>query len=136
MPRQSVEARAAAFWRQGRVLPEPPEYLPDRARSLWASIVSCKPPDWFDEGNYPLLAMYCDLAATAEALTAQRDALPVLHREAARLRRQHLATVAAMCTLAVKLRLTPQQAIHRRSGLLSEPGSRGLGSPLLRGRGS
>src|SRR5688572_20736312 len=98
MPRQSVEARAAEFWRKGRVMPDAPEYLSDKAKSLWKDIVSCKAAGWFDEGNYPLLAMFCDLAATAEELAAERAALPVLHREAARLGRRHLATVAAMVT--------------------------------------
>ena len=135
MPRKSVEAIAAEIWRKGRVLPEPPEHLSDRAKSSWKAIVSCKPPDWFDEGNYPLLGQFCDLIATAEALAAQRNALPVLHREAARLRRQHLATVLAMTTVAVKLRLSVQNTIDRKSRVLDEPGW-GSDNPLLRGRGS
>ena len=135
MPRQSVEARAAAFWRQGRVLPDAPEYLSDKAKSLWKDIVSCKPPGWFDEGNLPLLGQYCDLITTAEALAAQRNALLVPHREAARLRRQHLATVLAMTTVAVKLRLSVQNTIDRKSRVLDEPGW-GSDNPLLRGRGS
>jgi hypothetical protein len=122
MPRQSVEARAAAFWRKGIVLPDAPEYLSDKAKSLWKDIVSCKPPDWFDEGNLPLLAMFVDLVTTAEELSAQRAALPVLHREAARVRRQHLATLLAATTLAVKLRLTVQNTIDRKSGMLNERG--------------
>jgi hypothetical protein len=133
MPRQSVEARAAEVWRKGRVLPDALKYLPDKAKSLWKDIVSCKAPGWFDEGNYPLLAALCDLVVTAEELAVQRAAVPVLHREAARLRRQHLATVAVVVTLAVKLRLTPQQSIHRRSGMLNEPGW--VDNPLLKGRG-
>jgi phage terminase small subunit len=132
MPRQSVEARAAEFWRKGRTLPDAPEYLSDKAKSLWKVIVSCKPPGWFDEGNYPLLAMYCDLVAEAEELSAQRNSLPVMHREAARLRRAHLATVGVMTMLAVKLRLTPQQSIHRRAGMLNERGS--PRHPLLGGK--
>ena len=135
MPRQSVEARAAAFWRQSKVFLEPPDYLSDKAKSLWKNIVSCKPPGWFDEGSFPLLGMYCDLVTTAEELAIQRGAVPVLHREAARLGRRHLATVLAMTTLATKLRLTPQQSINRKSGMLNEPGW-GPDDPLLGGRGS
>jgi hypothetical protein len=135
MPRQSVEARAAEFWRKGRVMPGAPEYLSDKAKSLWKAIVSCKPPGWFDEGNYPLLAMFVDQAAMAEELAIQRDAVPVLDREAARLERRHLKAVHTMLSLAVRLRLTPQQSIHRRSGMLDEPGW-GPDDPLLRGRGS
>ena len=135
MPRQSVEARAAEFWRKGRTLPDAPEYLSDKAKSLWKAIVSCKVPGWFDEGNYPLLAMYVDLVATAEELVIQRDALSALDRERARLARQHLKVALTMCTLAVKLRLTPQQSIHRRSGMLDEPGW-GPDDRLLRGRSS
>jgi hypothetical protein len=133
MPRQSVEARAAEFWRKGRVIPKAPEYLSDKAKSLWKDIVSCKPPGWFNEGNYPLLAMFCDLVVTAEELAVQRDAVPVMDREAARLERRWCKTVAVMLSLAVRLRLTPQQAIHRRSGMLDEPGW-GPDDPLLRGR--
>jgi hypothetical protein len=135
MPRQSVEARAAEFWRKGRVIPKEPEYLSDKAKSLWKAIVSCKPPGWFDDGNLPLLAMFVDLAVTAEELSVQRDAVPVLHREAARLERRWHKTVATMAMLAVKLRLTPQQAIHRRSGMLDEPGW-GPDDRLFRGRDS
>jgi hypothetical protein len=132
MPRQSIEARAAAAWRKGRVLPDAPKHLSDKAKLLWVNIVSSKPPDWFDEGNYPLLAMYCDLATTAEELSAARSALPVQHREAARLRRAHLATATVMCTLAVKLRLSVQNTIDRRSGILNERGS--PRHPLLGGK--
>jgi hypothetical protein len=113
-------------------LPDAPEYLSDKAKSLWKDIVSCKPPDWFDEGNLPLLGQYCDLVTTAEKLSAQREALPVMHRETVRLRRQHLATVLAATTVAVKLRLTVQNTVDRKSGLLTEAG---WGSDsLLRGR--
>jgi hypothetical protein len=115
-------------------LPDAPEYLSDKAKSLWKNVVSCKPPGWFDEGNYPLLAMFCDLVATAEELAAQRGALKPLDREAARLGRRHLATALAATTLGVKLRLTVQNTIDRRSGRLDETGW--ADNPLLRGRGS
>jgi hypothetical protein len=135
MPRQSMEARAAEFWRKGRVMPKAPEYLSDKAKLLWKDVVSCKPSGWFDEGNLPLLGMFCDMVVIAEELAVQRDAVPVLHREAARLERRWIKAVLTMCTLAVKLRLTPQANIHRKSGMLSEPGW-GPEDRLFRGRGS
>jgi hypothetical protein len=132
MPRQSVEARAAAAWRAGKVMPEPPMYLSDEAKSLWVGIVSSKPADWFDAGSFPLLAMFCGMAVRAKELAIQRSAVPVLDREAARLERRWHKAVAVMLNLATKCRLTPQNRIDRRSGMLTEGGWGG--DPLLRGR--
>jgi hypothetical protein len=113
-------------------LPEHPKYLSSEAKSLWVDIVSSKPPDWFDAGSYPLLGMYVDLVVVAKELAIQRSAVPVLDREAARLESRWLKTVAVTLNLAVKLRLTPQAKIDRRSGMLNETGlSR---SSLLAGR--
>jgi hypothetical protein len=136
MPRMSAEDRAAVKWRAGRDLPTPPKYLPLAARHLWADIVSSKPAGWFDAGNLPLLAQYCSITAMARMLTIGRNALPddpQHDRQAARLERRILKTTATMCSLASRLRLTPQSTIDRHSRMLSERGT--PRNPLLGGRG-
>jgi phage terminase small subunit len=135
MPRMSAEERAAAKWRAGENLPKPPKYLPLEARHLWVDIVSSKPAGWFDPGNLPLLAQYCSVTAMARMLTLERNALPIdpqHDRQAARLERRILKTTATMCSLASRLRLTPQSTIDRHSRMLSERGT--PRNPLLGGR--
>jgi hypothetical protein len=80
MPHQSVEARTAAVWRSKprKSLPQPPEHLSQEARKLWARILASKPSDWFDEGNLPILAQYCDLVAEQAKMVLHRNELDVL----------------------------------------------------------
>jgi hypothetical protein len=94
-------------------------------------VLACKPADWFDEGSLPLLVQYCDLVAEQAKLVLRRDELDVLKPVGvterteliqARLAvnraiREHAATSAI---LAAKLRLTVQNTIDRRSGVLTE----------------
>ena len=135
MPRQSVEARAAAAWRTGRVTPEPPSYLSARGKSLWLDILASKPPDWFDAGSLPLLAMYVVAIEIAEDLAVRRSGLPSTPENdklAARLERRHQRAIVAMVQLATKCRLSVQAAVDRRSRMLDERGS--PPHPLLSGR--
>jgi hypothetical protein len=134
MPRKSVEAMAAAAWRQDRVLPEPTKYLPDKPKSLWLDVVSSKAPDMFDAGSYPLLAAFCTAAWIAEGLAERIAVLPVNDREAPRLERRWHKAVASMISLGTKCRLTVQGSVDRRSGMLTERWSRD--NSLLRGRDS
>jgi hypothetical protein len=126
MPRQSIEARAAAVWRAGAVMPEPPKYLSKRDKSLWVDIVSSRPPDWFDPSSRQLLAMYAvvvgmgiDLAAKIAASRSKPEA----ERQVARLEARYLRVATTAALLMVRLRLTPQARIDRKSGMLSERGS-------------
>src|SRR5688572_7422434 len=121
MPRQSVEARAAAAWRTGRVTPEPPSYLSARGKSLWLDVLASKPPDWFDAGSLPLLSMYVVAIEIAEDLVVRRSGLPSTpenDRLAARLERRHQRAIVAMVQLATKCRLSVQAAVDRRSRML------------------
>jgi hypothetical protein len=133
MPRQSVEAKAGAKFRArpSNTLPEPPEHLSQEARKLWDRILASKPADWFEEGNLPILAQYCDLVAEQAKLVLQRNELEQLkpanlldRTEVLRARldvnrsvREH---ALASTTLAVKLRLTVQNTIDRKAGILTE----------------
>jgi hypothetical protein len=80
MPRQSVESRAGAAWRAKTAtsLPESPEHLTPEARKLWARILASKPSDWFEEGNPPILAQYCDLIAEQAKMALHRNVLDQL----------------------------------------------------------
>jgi hypothetical protein len=81
MPRQSVEAKSGAQWRAKarNTVHQPPEHLSEEARRLWARVVASKPADWFEEGNLPILAQYCDLVAEQAHLVLRRNELNVLN---------------------------------------------------------
>ena len=135
MPRQSVEGKAGAAWRARsqpvKVVHEPPEHLSDDARRLWAKILASRPADWFEEGSLPLLAQYCDLVAEQAKLVQQRNELvrlkpvDIMDRTAivtarSRLGKSIIEHSAQCSSLALKLRLTVQNTIDRRSGVLDE----------------
>jgi phage terminase small subunit len=133
MPRQSVEAKAGARFRARpkNALPQPPEHLSQEARGIWARVLSVKPADWFDEGNLPILAQYCDLVAEQAKMVLRRDELdqlkPIGVTERTELIQARLAVnrairehAATSAILAAKLRLTVQNTIDRRSGVLTE----------------
>jgi hypothetical protein len=133
MPRQSVEARAGAAWRSKHEKPIPysTKHLSPEARKLWGRILASKPADWFDEGNPPILAQYCDLVAEQADLVLRRNELystkPVDSVERSALIRAKCEVnktireyALASTTLAVKLRLNVQNTIDRRSGVLDE----------------
>src|SRR5687768_5955275 len=77
MPRQSVESKAGAAWRAAAKSPciDPPSYLDKAAKSLWVSIVSSKPADWFDAGSYALLVEYCQITARHKKLVQELNEL-------------------------------------------------------------
>jgi hypothetical protein len=77
MARQSVEAKAAAAWRAAATTPsiDLPSYLDKAAKSLWVSIVSSKPADWFDQGSYALLVEYCQITARHKSLSENSNPL-------------------------------------------------------------
>ena len=133
MPRQSVESRAGAAWRSKarKSLPQPPEHLSQEARKLWARILASKPSDWFEEGNLPILAQYYDLVAEQAKMVLHRNELDVLKpigvtertelvQARINMNRAIRDHALAGTTLAVKLRLTVQNTIDRKSGILDE----------------
>jgi hypothetical protein len=133
MPRQSVEAKAGARFRARpqNTLPEPPEHLSQEARKLWVRILTSKPSDWFDEGNLPILAQYCDLVAEQAKMVLQRNELDQLKPfgvvERTELIQARIAqnraireTAATAAILAAKLRLTVQNVISSKSRILDE----------------
>jgi hypothetical protein len=150
MPRQSVESRSAAAWRTNllkcKSLQEPPEDLSDDARKLWAKVLASKSADWFDDGSLPILAQYCDLLAEHTKLVREPNALnqlkpvDILDRTAlsnARIRINKLIIdhMQASATRAVKLRLSVQNTIDRKSGMLDEKQPEATAvNPLLAGR--
>jgi hypothetical protein len=94
-------------------------------------VSSTKPADWFDEGSLPLLAQYCDLVAGQAKMVLQRNELnqlkPVdgldrseLIRARVEINRSIREYAATSTTLATKLRLTVQNTIDRRAGVLNE----------------
>jgi hypothetical protein len=114
-----------------RALPQPPEHLSDAAVKIWARVLSSKPANWFDEGSLPLLAQYCDLVAEQAEMVLRRRGLdqlkPVDGLERSELLKARVAInqsirgyAATSTTLATKLRLTVQNTIDRRSGILDE----------------
>ena len=104
MPRKSPEARAAATIVSKR--PAPPSCLSPTAAKLWREIVQARPPEHFDAGSQPLLQSY---VAVLDHVSRAEVGTPA-----------HARMVKLAVTLAVKLRLTVQQNVHRRAGELDE----------------
>lgn len=117
MPRISVEARAAAAHRAGSRHPKPPGHLKGRARVLWREIVASKPLDYFDPANQGLLARFCALSSYAEWLEVRLADDPT-----AALADELRKTSAVTGVLAVRMRLTVQATVDRKSGQLDEKG--------------
>src|SRR5262249_31124700 len=99
--------------------PEPPDGMPEDEAEVWQTIVGAMPPGWFGPQNRDLLKRYCHVVCGAEA-TAQR----VRRISAARMTDENLRTwsrlssiglreTTAMCSLATKLRLTPQGSVRK-----------------------
>jgi len=134
MPRQSPEARAASLFLPGAQAPEPPADLAPAEAQLWLAIVQAKPAGWFDAGSLHLLTLYVRTAVLAARVAAAAAAADdVTSPASGRLCRRLVALNTSAVGLASRLRLTVQASVHRRSGMLSEPGA-GAPAPLLGGR--
>lgn len=124
MPRISAEARSAAVYRAGGKASAPPSELSDGAKKLWRSIVSCKPVSWFDGGSLPILARYCEAMAQAERIEDELRRLVDVTDPVYLKLTQALISLNANCTtMAVKLRLSVQNNIDRKSRKLDEIGT-------------
>jgi len=134
MPRQSPEARSAAAFLTGVQAPEPPADLLPGEVKLWVEIVQSKPAGWFDAGSLLLLELYAYTAIQAARVAAAlSDVGDIGSPVAGRLCRRLVALNNSTVGLASRLRLTVQATVHRKSGMLSEPGA-GETDPLLGGR--
>jgi hypothetical protein len=95
--------------------PVPPVGLSDMESSLWRSITSTKPPEWWDAGSIPLLVEYCRLKTSVDLMA---DEVSVFDPEWLKtddgLRRyKELSAIRDKCQgrmtqLAMKMRLTQQ----------------------------
>jgi hypothetical protein len=105
--------------------------LDKAAKSLWVSIVSSKPADWFDPGSYALLAEYCQITARHKKLAQELEELDrqkptdplerqLLRNAVGELEDRILKHARTSGSLAARLRLAVQNTIDRRSGILTE----------------
>jgi len=102
--------------------------------TLWVQIVQSKPSGWFDAGSLHLLTLYAYTAIQAGRVAAAASAVDDVSSPAAgRLCRRLVALNVSAVGLASRLRLAVRASVHRRSGMLSEPGA-GAPDPLLGGR--
>jgi hypothetical protein len=90
--------------------PQPPRNLTASQARIWRNVTATKQIGAFDAGSFPVLAAYCVLVATWEALR-DPDAEAISLRELMQLTGQ-------ITRLATALRLTPQarydpQTAHR-----------------------
>ena len=136
MPRASAEDRAARARRAGGRRPPPPPYLSEGAAATWRQILAAKPLGWFDEGNLPLLALYCSTVERARVVSARVAATDVAEKGAHGLEMRLLGLNASCMTLVSKLRLTVQASVNRHSRMLDErgPGEAVASDPLLGGK--
>lgn len=133
MPRTSADERAASFYRAGRKSAPPPRVLSTRAKWIWRSIVAAKPIDWFDAGNFGLLADHCETQARLEEVWARLRRYPVGSREGRALLVDLRTLRGNYLRSAQSLRLTVQYQIDRRSTMAGETQPAHAGDDLVGG---
>ena len=122
MPRHSAEERSAAAWRVRAGHPDAPGYLSREAKKLWRSIIEARPPDYFQPGSLQLLEQFC------ETMVSQRVAMADMARMRESGDPDALALAVRMVkdlsgivnATAVKLRISVQTEVDRKSGKLEE----------------
>ena len=134
MPRHSSEERSAAVWRARAKHPAPPSYLSRDAKKLWRQIVEARPVDYFQPGSQQLLEQFC------ETMVAQRAALGEMARSTAEPDALALSVktmkdlAAVLNSTALKLRISIQAEVNRKSGKLDEKEPAGAKSDLIGGK--
>lgn len=136
MPRASAEERAARAFRVGGKRPPAPAHLSTDAAATWRQIIAVKPLGWFDAGSLPLLELYCLTLERAHLVATRVAATDVSDKNAHGLEIRLMGLNASCATLATKLRLSVQAAVHRHSRMLDErgPGEGAAADPLLGGK--
>jgi phage terminase small subunit len=115
-----AEERSAGLWRAASKHPAAPRYLSRDARNLWKQIVEARPADYFQPGSQQLLEQFC------ETMVSQRVALAEMAQAGNDPDRLALAvkTMKNLATVinstAIKLRISIQAEVDRKSGKLDE----------------
>lgn len=134
MPRHSVEERSAGLWRAGSEHPMPPAYLSKDAKKLWKEIVGARPADYFQPGSLQLLEQFCE-TMISQRVTLGEMAQAVGDPERLALAVRTMKDLAAVVNAtAVKLRISVQTEVDRKSGKLDEKTPDSAKSSLLGGR--
>jgi hypothetical protein len=112
---------------------QPPCPLTVEQSKVWASIVACKPTGWFDAGSLPLVLAYCRDTVEADRVAAKIDAFEAdwLDSDEGLKRYERLSKLQAalhknLCSLSVKLRLSP--SAHKRADGAEVEARRGRGN--------
>lgn len=136
MTRMSAVGRAATAVRRGGKVPSPPPELNDEAAAIWKKVVADKPLGWFDAGSLPLLSVYCSTLARVHAVQALLDVTPPEDKGAYALEIRLMSLAGSCGGMAMKLRLSVQQTVERKSKMRKEkgPGEQAASDPLLGGR--
>lgn len=120
MARMSAEGRSAAAFRAGGRSPPVPDGFDELSAKLWRDIVKTKPIGWFDAGSLSLLALYCRTMSSALRASERLAATAVDAPEFSYIRKQVVALNTTCTSLAVKLRLSVQNNVDRKSRMLDE----------------
>lgn len=114
MGRKSPDAMAAALYRSGTDVPQPPTDLRGAARTYWQQLVTTKPPDHWTGASLLLLDRLCRTAATATYVQRRFESNPA-SADAIRLIQVLVQLNTSCSNLAMKLRLTPQTVTSARA---------------------
>ena len=136
MPRLSAEARSADLHRVGGNPPPVPADLSAEAAVVWREVTQAKPADWFDGAALGLLRQFCRTMARAERVATEVEARAVAddEKETKVLERRLVALNGSCTTLATKLRISVQNRIDRKSGVIDEKGDADADPYLAAGR--
>jgi len=123
MARKSAAAKSVTPVLQRPVkLPDPPRHLTASQADIWRMVVASRAGDLIAPEAYPVLVEYCRAVTASNLLAAEIDQFdPEWSREDDGLRRwdkllgMQDRLAAKICSLATKLRLTPQSRVHRET---------------------
>ena len=133
MPRHSAEERSAASWRADGKHPVPPGYLSREAKKLWREIVGARPADYFQPGSLQLLEQFCE-TMVAQRVALENMAAVARDPDALALAVKTMKDLAAVVnSTAIKLRISIQAEVDRKSGKLDEREQEAKAPTLLGG---
>lgn len=121
------------MYRAGAEPPKPPAGMSAKGRSVWREIIASKPTGYFDAGSLGILRLHCETMARAEQVSRQLAKVEVRSPEFRELVGLNKTLMASCATSARQLRLTVQQNVDRKSGLLDERGHGAADDELLGG---